>query len=143
MSIDRLTPKSAIALGLGIAAWTGVQLLQTEPVAIEQPTAAPAMATWEVTITNLTRGQILSPPVVWTHDRHAALSERSLQRKRMVDRIHGWHGVESRRHWGSATAQGHDWRLASLADAGDLDPEHVQWPQHARCALWLWQCIDH
>lgn len=63
------TSKSILALGLGLASFTGIQLLQpAAPAPAPTAPAAPGgLATWEVSVTNITRGQILSPAVVYTH----------------------------------------------------------------------------
>ena len=54
-----------LALGLGAVSFAGFGLLA--------PEAPPhGDATWEVSITNVTRGQILSPPVVYTHNENMA-----------------------------------------------------------------------
>ena len=57
--------KSLLALGFGIASVAGVSMLDPSPA---QPAFPRHRATWEVSVTNLTRGQIFSPAVVATHD---------------------------------------------------------------------------
>ena len=57
--------KSLLALGFGIASVAGVSMLDPSPA---QPAFPRHRATWEVSVTNLTRGQIFSPVVVATHD---------------------------------------------------------------------------
>jgi hypothetical protein len=58
--------KSLLALSLGIASVAGVSMLDSSPTQPAQP--LPDRTTWEVSVTNLTRGQIFSPPVVATHN---------------------------------------------------------------------------
>lgn len=63
--------KSTLFTTAAAAALAGTALLLTASDAESQ--ATPAMATFDVTITNLTRGQIFSPPVLATHAPSAAI----------------------------------------------------------------------
>ncbi|MCB9871912.1 MAG: spondin domain-containing protein [Planctomycetes bacterium] len=62
--------KSLLALSLGLSSLAGVHLLgsRATPTTPENPGTPPHReAVWEVRVTNLTRGQIFSPPVIATH----------------------------------------------------------------------------
>ena len=60
--------KRYLVLGLGILATVAIGLIGLSTVGASHGAAR----SYEVTITNLTRGQIISPSLVATHDRHLA-----------------------------------------------------------------------
>ncbi len=61
--------KSVFALALGLASIPGLHLLSSDVADVAALPAMPKHARYEISVTNITRSQIFSPPVIVTHNR--------------------------------------------------------------------------